>query len=346
MLAGMAFQASKTDEGRQLIETAIKASGNSAQAQSAAGQLLLDAGLYDEALSRFRGAMSADDKNPGYAFGAARAQLALGQREAARESLNRALAINPDWLPAVALMAQVELRDNRPDAALAQARRLEKNPKLAAAGFALEGDILMASGQAAGAADAYAQSAKLRPSAEAAVGEFRARRSANLAGPTDPLTKWLQRNPGDARVRFVLAGAYEQAGRLADAISEYEKVVQQQPDNVVAMNNLAWLYSQRKDPRAEALAKQAYAKAPNAAAVADTYGWILVQGGKVEDGLKILRQAHDLDRKIPEVEYHLGVALLKSGQKDEARRTLESAISQGKDAPWVGDARKALADAG
>ncbi len=139
--------------------------------------MLLEAGLFDEALNHYRKAASEDPREPAYDFGAARAQLALNQREAARESLNQALAINPTWLPAVGLLAQIELADKKPDAAMKLADRLKGTPASASAGYALEGDILMATGKAREAAAAYAQSGKLRPTAEVAVGEARARQA-------------------------------------------------------------------------------------------------------------------------------------------------------------------------
>ncbi len=163
MLARAAFAKKDPAEGRKLIDEAIKAAPNNAKVEGAAGQVLLEAGLYDEALNHFRKAADEDPREPAYDFGAARAQLALNQREAARESLNQALAINPTWLPAVGLLAQIELADKKPDAAMKLADRLKGTPASASAGYALEGDILMATGKAREAAAAYAQSGKLRP---------------------------------------------------------------------------------------------------------------------------------------------------------------------------------------
>ncbi len=111
------------------------------------------------------------------------------------------------------------------------------------------------------------------------------------------------------------------------------------------LNNLAWLYQVTGDPRAADTSRRAYEKAPKAAAIADTYGWILLQQGKVDEALKIIQQAHDSDQKNAEIEYHLGVALQKAGKRDEARKALENAIAAGGSAPWVAEARKALAAA-
>ena len=49
------------------------------------------------------------------------------------------------------------------------------------------------------------------------------------------------------------------------------------PQDVVALNNLAWLYHQRGDARALDWRVQAVKLAPQSSAVADTLGWILVE---------------------------------------------------------------------
>jgi cellulose synthase operon protein C len=122
--------------------------------------------------------------------------------------------------------------------------------------------------------------------------------------------------------------------------------LQAQPKSLIALNNLAWLYGERGDSRGETLARRALAGAPQSGPVADTLGWILLKSGNSEEGLKILKQAHDLDKKNPEIEYHLGAALLKAGQNDEARQALEQAIAAGAGSPWVSEARRLLAETG
>jgi cellulose synthase operon protein C len=351
LLARAAFRDGNPVQGQKLIDEALKMAPNSAPSaplEGAAGQLLIEAGLYDEALGHFRKAIDLDARDPGYPLGAARAQLALGRREAARESLNRALAVRPNWVPAAVLLAQLELTEKRVDAALALAEGFKKDPAGGGAyiGFLLEGDIRLSVGQAALAAKAYAESAKLRPSTQAAIGESRARRAARLPQPADPLVAWLDRDPGDAEVRLELAQTYQASDALDDAVREYERVLTAQPNSLIALNNLAGLYGRLGDPRGEALARRALAGAPQSGPVADTLGWILLQSGNSEESLKILKQAHDLDKKNPEIEYHLGAALLKVGQTAAARQALEQAIAAGQSSPWVSDAQRLLDETG
>jgi cellulose synthase operon protein C len=123
-------------------------------------------------------------------------------------------------------------------------------------------------------------------------------------------------------VRAVLAQAYQAAGQHDRAIEQYELMLASDSAKVIALNNLAWSYQQIGDERAEATAEQAYRAAPDAAAVADTYGWILVQRGKVAQGLAVLEGAIKRGEANPDIEYHYAAALAQSGARNQARDRL------------------------
>jgi Flp pilus assembly protein TadD len=98
------------------------------------------------------------------------------------------------------------------------------------------------------------------------------------------------------------------------------------PNNVTILNNLAWLYSQKHDPRAKATAQKAMALAPQSAAVADTLGWILVNQKENAAALKYLKQASDGSPNDSEVQYHYAVALLANGAKADAATAIGRAM--------------------
>jgi predicted Zn-dependent protease len=98
--------------------------------------------------------------------------------------------------------------------------------------------------------------------------------------------------------------------------------VASQPTNTAARNNLAWLYLQTGDGKAQSMAKSAYDQAPGSAAVADTYGWILLERGNTGDGLKILADAAARAPREPDIQYHYASALARTGARDEAVKRL------------------------
>lgn len=339
-LARVAFAGGDTTTGTTLVAEAIASAPDNTAVADAASRVLLDAGQNEAALKYLEAASKREPDNKVLLFDLARAQTALSKRSEARVSLEKALAVDPEWAPALAALAQVNVADGKTAEALELAGRLKKALPNPAAGFALEADIYMASRQFDKAVSAYAAGYAARPSAQLAIGGYRARRAADQKPYTEPLVTWLKANPDDATIRSMLAESLQADGKNAEAIREYERVVASAPKNVFALNNLAVLYQQVGDKRATETAKRAYELVPGAPAIADTYGWILLQSGDTAEGLKLIRQAADNLKNVPEIQYHLGVALARTGDAAGSRKALEGAIA----AAGAGDAWKAAAE--
>ncbi len=344
MLAHGALRTGDPELGTRLIDEAVAADPRAADVAYGAGQVLMEAGRYDDALRRFRAALEASPNVPEIWLAAARAQLALNQRQSARESLGKALSLRTHWTPAVLMLAQMDARDGRTQAAIAAADQLKRAPETAALGFALEGDVRMAARDFPAADKAYAEAYRRAASLESAQGQFMARRAGKLASPDEPLVAWLDRNPADARGRFLLAEYRQAEGNLKAAIVEYERLLQASPDSPIVLNNLAWLYQQTADSRAEPTAKKAYDAASGNWAIADTYGWILVGAGRAREAIPILKDALAKSNNSAEVLYHLGTAHARAGEAKEARATLTTAVANAGDASWKTEAEKLLAE--
>jgi tetratricopeptide (TPR) repeat protein len=122
------------------------------------------------------------------------------------------------------------------------------------------------------------------------------------------LNDWSKKIPNSYRAVLLQAVTAQNAKRVDDAITWYEKAVEVSPNATIALNNLAWLYYEKKDPRAEALAQRAAQLAPGTAEVLDTYGWILVETGKVKEGVEILERAANIAPGNQEILAHLKAA--------------------------------------
>src|SRR5205814_6333762 len=105
------------------------------------------------------------------------------------------------------------------------------------------------------------------------------------------------------------------------------------PKNIPALNDLAWLYQQEKDPRALTTAEQAYQLQPDNAHVLDTLGWILVERGKTNDGLELLRKAAEKSPASTGIRYHWAATLAKSGDSARARTELADLLAKNKTFP-------------
>ena len=145
------------------------------------------------------------------------------------------------------------------------------------------------------------------------------------------LHEWLVKNPEDASVRSILAASLHETADIDAAMAEYETVLKTQPNNVLALNNLAWLYFERNDARALEVAQRAYERVPERPEIADNYGWILVQLGQVERGLAILDKAAANQPENGEILYHHAATLAKAGEIRTAKQQLQTLLTSGKE---------------
>ena len=329
-------------QARAMLDQAIAAAQGDAAVVNAAGQLLLDAQRYDEALARFRRATELDADRAIYWFNTARAQTALNQPVAARESAMKALHLEPDSVPITSLLVLLDLRTSGAAVALQRAQELRARKSQDPAAIVLEGDIRMASKQYDEAVRAFEDAERVAPDANTAVKLYEAIRAANRDRPEAPLLRWLGARPEDARVRVVLAQYYNSTCRNARAITEFETVLRQSPNNPAVLNNLAWLYNEQQDDRAEALARKAHDLAPSNASIADTFGWILLSRKKTAEAVPLLETAARTAADDPQIQYHYGAALAAAGRNAEARKLLTRLIETTRDVSQRRAAEKLL----
>lgn len=101
-------------------------------------------------------------------------------------------------------------------------------------------------------------------------------------------------NAFDANVSLTLANMY-----LADdknkAVTEYERLIKVKPNNIVALNNLSWLYMKEgKLAKSLEFAKLAYEQQPKIPNVVDTYGQALLKSGQKIKALAKAKEAYEL----------------------------------------------------
>ena len=169
--------------------------------------------------------------------------------------------------------------------------------------------------------------------------------------------KIIARRPDNA-TPYILIGILEFERNNHDAAADsYRKALERDPNNVIAANNLAWLYAATGKgnlDEAVRLAQGAVQKNPNVAGFIDTLGWVYYKKNLHTAAVEQLRKAVSINeaearvRNVPpsgSYQYHLGMALMGTGNKEESRRVLQTAVKLGEKNPFaeVEDAKKALA---
>ncbi len=270
-------------------------------------------------------------------------QITANDLSGAAYSLNKALSGRPDFLPAMALMSEVELRQG--DAAKAEKRAreiIDKHPKLAI-GYSLLGDAATSRRQVSAAIDHYRRAHQVEPSTDTLLRLLRAQLAAGEAKNALPLAEqWVHGHPQDIVVRRTLAEAYASQGLLKQAKATYEALLKSLPNDAPAMNNLATVLTRLGDPGAVAMAEKALAAAPSQPEVIDTLGWALFQAGQTDRALQLLRDARLRDPANPEIRFHLASVLNKAGRTAEAREELEAAVKAGRSFDSFAQADKLL----
>lgn len=276
-------------------------------------------------------------------FQMARLHAMLNNLPAAEKDLNAALALEPNFAPALVAKADLAVQQGKPDQALAIARQMQKTDPKSPRGYGLEGDLLLKQGKFAPAARAYEQATARADEPLTMIRWHQATKGAGQLKDADArIAQWQAAHPADVLVALYLGETDMANKQYKSAIAQYQSVIKQQPNNTVALNNLAWAYYQEKDARALDTGDQALRLDPNNPATMDTVGWILTEQGNVARGLPLLKKATALVPQSPELQYHLAAALLKSGDKAGARAELEKLLASNKPFAHADEARALL----
>lgn len=315
-----------------IARDAQTANPDSPDALNLLGTTQLAVGEKDNALTTYGKLAKLAPKAPLAYYKLASVQAAAKDIAAAKSSLSKALELKPDYLDAQTALISLEIQAGKHAEALTIAQGIQKQSPKSPIGFVLEGDILMAQKKYAETVKAYEKAFALGKNGLLAAKIHQAQSLAGDAKKADiGLLQWLKEQPNDLGARGYFAQTHMKAGKNKQAIEQYEFILQKDANNLLALNNLAWLYQLEKDPRALPTAEKAYKLKPDAASIADTMGWILVEQGNIARGLEVLKKAAAAAPKNPEIGYHYAVALAKSGDKTKARKQLEEALASGQD---------------
>jgi putative PEP-CTERM system TPR-repeat lipoprotein len=273
----------------------------------------------------------------------ARVHVLLKNNTAAAEDLKRAVALQPDYIPA--RLAQVELaaRNGKPEDALAMARQLQTQFAKSPLGHVVEGDVQLQMQRPALAVAAYDKALALGKSPALMIKTADTlKRMGKTKEAESRLVQWMKANPSDGAVQMYLAELHMANKQFKPAAELLQGLLKRQPDNAAVLNNLAWTFQQDKDPRALATAERAAKLAPASPAVLDTLGWILSEQGDTARALPLLQKAVTLAPAAQETRYHLAATLYKSGDKLSARKELEKLLADNKPFAQANEARELL----
>ncbi len=277
----------------------------------------------------------------------AMAAAGAGDNKRAREELQRAVALDGDYIPSRIALARMALA-NQSKTEFEQ--QLEKLVALAPD----NPDVLLLQ---AVAANEHSDTARALGLAEKAFGL--APTTATLVavatyqdalgdrvGALQRYASWLDENPSDHTARMAYANALQLAGKLADAGPQYAEVLKANPDNVIALNNQAWIMRLRDPALALEYARKAASLAPDAAEVLDTLAVVEYVNKDYPRARRSIERALKASPGQPSMLYHSAMIAAALEDNAAARQTLEQLLASETDFPEIDDARALLAQLG
>jgi putative PEP-CTERM system TPR-repeat lipoprotein len=358
------IQGNQPREAIPMLQQALGLHPNHPALLEALGHAFLRADERQQAIDAFERLLLASPGSPAIHRRIAEIKTQFGDSEGARTSLSQAAqlerkpAAQRDAASYLANSQQTEGRrtsaaavpqQSRPEP-LRPAEPFKAAPTAAATTAAKAGAAEAASAEAIGdrlaaernwteAASAYAKALTVQRTASLAVKHHQALlRAGRAADAGAALRDALQRAPADSALRMYAAERAMIERDWKTAVTLYDAAAKANPGDVVALNNLAWSLKEIKDPRAAAVAREAYAKAPGTAQIADTLGVILLEGGEAQRGLEMIRKAIALAPQAPEYRLRHVRALVSTGDRAAAKTEIATLL---RDFPQTAQAREA-----
>lgn len=154
----------------------------------------------------------------------------------------------------------------------------------------------------------------------------------------------LKLRPKMGDLQTLVGNLFQAKGDLPMAAKYYEAALNSDPTYGPAAGNLAWVYAEQgvKLDDALTLAQRAKRLSPNLDAITDTLGWVHYKRTAYALAVPLFRECvHDVpDHAV--YHYHLGMALLGTGNKPQAKAELTAALQLKLEGPAANSARQAL----
>ncbi|MBD0373034.1 MAG: tetratricopeptide repeat protein [Pyrinomonadaceae bacterium] len=145
---------------------------------------------------------------------------------------------------------------------------------------------------------------------------------------------------------LTLASAQERAGDTKGAEESLRRVLDKDPDNATALNNLGYFLVERGERLTEALEmiQRAVRAEPTNSSFLDSLGWAYFKLGKLDEAEQQLKEAARRDPASSTIQEHLGDLYQKQGKTTEARAAWQKALTLSTEADETARIKAKLGD--
>ena len=290
---------SEFKQARLELQETIKMYPDSNDAEYQLGYIEFTERKFADAEKRFRKIYDSKPPDIRGLMGITEAYMAQANYDGAIALVKKEIAAHPDRLNLKIALGNIAVRGNKTDEALAAYQQvIEKNPQ--------DGPMQVRIG-------------------------ITYRNKGDAKNAIEHLRRGVELMPNDPTPYSELAMLLHQQGNRAQARPLYDKMLKLEPDNIVALNNLAFMIAEDGSDLDQALtlAQRAKQKSPNDPNVSDTLGWIYIKKNLSDNAISVFTELITKYPGHPNMavfQYHLGMAYAQRGDKVSARKALEAAV--------------------
>ena len=280
-----------------------------------------------------------------------RGELFAARKEYAQSiaAFRRAYAAAPLEVQSMVALARAYVTAGKAPEAIAFLNSVVKNDPENISALLILGELQVAKGDSAAAARSFQTVIELQP--QQAQGYLNLAgvkvRAGHGAEAQQIVEQGLLKAPGNFSLRMARADTFALSGDFAEAIRQYQTLLDDHPDAGEAVNSLARLLSE--DVTNQASLARAYKLAErfrgsDVATYKDTLGWAGYRLGKFDEAAKLLASAVKQAPEQAVLRYHLGMIYAAQNKPQQARKELEKALelAQGADFAQLDAVREAL----
>ena len=291
---------------------------------------------YGDAKAELEALSKLQPDKPGVHFLLARVYGELGDRQALSAELDRVLELAPDNKEALLVKARLLIVEKRFDDAEAMLAKLEKG---ANAPSTLGTRLLLERARGNAKAEAEVARALFKQHPASATVIALAMRSAAMGITRRPRSNWKS---GLLRTRRTWALSVPWRNAIWEAARRHrpchlKQIIAAAPNDVLALNNLAWAMRITDPAQALDYAARANKLAPDAVTVLDTYAEVLARNGQKDKALWAIDRAIEKSNGSPALKFRRAQINDLVGNRTAAVEELKALVK--------GDAPKAVKDA-
>jgi tetratricopeptide (TPR) repeat protein len=302
------------DLARQVLSAVTREFPSYAPAEVQLGYVYLNQKQFSQADALFRKHRKPGQTDLRALRGLAESQLAQGKPDAALALVTEEVKQSGGSVQSRELLALIAVKANKPGAAIESYKPLvEADPNNARRHARL--------------ADLY----RMAGDADLAIAHFR---------------KALELDSGETGSMVMLAALLAEKGRAEEAIGIYRKVLERNPNDPVVLNNLALLLADSDPEKALEYAQRALQQRQEDPSIRDTVGWIYAKTSRLDAAIQILDNLVREHPSNPTYRYHFGYALLRKGDRGQAKTQLEQALANSPSKQQEAEIRKLLGTLG